>query len=230
MIDPLPQPTREEAHNARPPVADDDHPPLEEQIRAWLRKDGKTPGYYGADSVAQRTARAERALVALAALEFGEGPGHPFRGNQWKDGEGGGWTAETRPDHARRALARGEVHTLVRSVSGWKVQNNVDGSVSIHPNKVRALQALKAARTGGDKQNVTERWRSIAEQEHEANIADKLKTLRDARPEHRVDARTADQFTRFGWVKAEKNGYGPARWALTPKGEDRLRQAQLRSR
>jgi hypothetical protein len=69
-MNPLPEPTYEEAHNARPPVADDDHPPLDEQIRSWLRKDGKTPGYYGADSLQQRTAVAEHALGALMRLEF----------------------------------------------------------------------------------------------------------------------------------------------------------------
>ena len=70
MTNPLPQPTRSEALNQKPPVADDDHPSLAEQIRAWLNKDGKVPGYYGSDSVAQRTAKLEHALSALSRLEF----------------------------------------------------------------------------------------------------------------------------------------------------------------
>ena len=85
---PLPQPTLAEALGD-PGEATDDHPTLAEQIRAWLEKDGKVPGYYGADGLADRTKKLEDAVRTVALVEFGDLPGHPFRGNQYTDGVGG---------------------------------------------------------------------------------------------------------------------------------------------
>jgi ribosomal protein S18 acetylase RimI-like enzyme len=48
------------------------------------------------DDLAARVTALEGAVVALASVELGESEGHPFRGNQWTSGEGGGednaWT------------------------------------------------------------------------------------------------------------------------------------------
>jgi hypothetical protein len=87
MKNPLPQPTTDEALNDCGPV-NDEHPPVEDQIAAWQAKDGKVPGHYGADRLRKRAKKLETALTVLARMEFGEGPGHPFRGNQYTSGEG----------------------------------------------------------------------------------------------------------------------------------------------
>jgi hypothetical protein len=77
---PLPQPSRDEALNDETPV-EDEHPPTEKQLKTLMKKDGKLPGHYGADAeLAARINQAEEALLAL--VEFGDRPGHPFRGNQ----------------------------------------------------------------------------------------------------------------------------------------------------
>jgi hypothetical protein len=52
-----------------------------------------------------RVLELEAAVLAFGRLEFGEGPGHPFRGNQWTEGasddggSGGGGSGEHRPIH-----------------------------------------------------------------------------------------------------------------------------------
>ena len=57
------------------------------------------------DAMTERISRMEEAVTALAVAEFGDTPGHPFRGNQYKDGESGHTFPNehpAQPDHWKR--------------------------------------------------------------------------------------------------------------------------------